>query len=193
MPGYENERQPYDDAAELRALIDGAHTEDASGRYHPGPWQRLRSEYLTEALTRAGVELGEFDRKETFWLSGGELVTVQVIARWVADAYAAGAKAGTAPAAAPAPRCHAARLLEDDEPCEGNVDAVRLFRGYRIPSDEEKRSEGLLACVLHGGRYYAGGSTRVYPNGGNGGPNSGKAIEVYQRGEAIRESKGLTR
>jgi len=182
MPGYDNEGQVLADAAGLQARIEAAYTEDARGWQRPGPWQQQRAEYLVNALEAAGIELGEYDRQSAYWLCGGELATVQVIARWVTEA------AGVEIPALPS-RCEAAGELGSTEACDGPADAVRVFDMPRIPSEKEKELGGTLGCRLHGSQLYARidpSRSTVYPNGGKDGRNAGAAIEVYKRAEQIR-------
>ena len=51
-----------------------------------GQWQSANRAMLTDALTAAGVELGQYDERIAAWLAGWEPHTVAVIASWVTRA-----------------------------------------------------------------------------------------------------------
>lgn len=91
-------------------------------------------------------------------------------------------------------RCQAAgRITGDTDLCEGSMDAAWVMESAEIPSDEEKRARGTLACVHHGAKLYAqiGQYARVYPTGGPDDPRRA-ALEIYHRAQDIRAkaSKG---
>lgn len=91
-------------------------------------------------------------------------------------------------------RCQAAgRITGDTDLCEGSMDAAWVMESREIPSDEEKRERGTLACVHHGAKLYAqiGQYARVYPTGGPDDPRRA-ALEIYHRAQDIRAkaSKG---
>jgi hypothetical protein len=90
-----------------------------------------------------------------------------------------------------APRCAAAGLLDGNaEACEGDQDAAWVLDSVRIPTDEQKRRDGVLACVRHGAELYAGYlHARVYPTGGPDDPRKA-ALEIYHRAQGIKTREG---
>lgn len=89
------------------------------------------------------------------------------------------------------PRCAAAGLLPGDtEACEGDQDAAWVLDSVRIPSDEQKRRDGVLSCVRHGAQLYARYlHARVYPTGGPDDPRRA-ALEIYHRAQGIKAKEG---
>ena len=90
-------------------------------------------------------------------------------------------------------RCGAAdQLLGDRDACEGDIDAARVMESYEIPTEEQRRTYGVTACVRHGARLYAqiGTYARVYPTGGPDDPRRA-ALEIYHRAQEINaKTKG---
>lgn len=84
MAGYESEEQ-------ARAAAAGLIERSRPARRRPAPPQQIRADYLREALTAAGVELGAFDEEIVGWLGRSEPGTVQAVVRWIESA-AAGAE-----------------------------------------------------------------------------------------------------
>jgi hypothetical protein len=84
-------------------------------------------------------------------------------------------------------RCQVAsrELAGDTDLCEGPMDAVWVLGSNETPSEEQKRTFGLLGCVHHGAKLYAriGTHARVYPNGDEHG---NAALEVYHRAQGIK-------
>jgi len=86
---YETRAQARADAAELIAA------ECAADPGH-GPMtdavraarRQVRVDYLVAALTAAGVELGEFDRRIAAWLADWETETLQVLVGWITRSHA---------------------------------------------------------------------------------------------------------
>lgn len=89
------------------------------------------------------------------------------------------------------PRCAAAGLLDGDaEICEGDQDAAWVLDSVRIPTDEQKRRDGVLSCVRHGAQLYARyAHARVYPTGGPDDPRLA-ALEIYHRAQDIKAKEG---
>lgn len=88
------------------------------------------------------------------------------------------------------PRCAAADLLNGDtEPCEGDQDAAWVLDSVNIPSEDQKRRDGILACVHHGSQLYARYAyARVYPTGGPDDPRRA-ALEIYHRAQVIKDKE----
>lgn len=82
---------PYDTAAQARA--DAAPLTEAIHAVDPGVGPmtdtvraarlQARVDYLTRALTGAGVELGEYDTRIVAWLADWETETLQVLVGWI--------------------------------------------------------------------------------------------------------------
>jgi hypothetical protein len=89
---------PYETSVE--ALRDAEPLRQAIRRADPGfgpmtdairaARKQARVDYLTSALTAAGVVLGAYDRRTAVWLADMDPETVQVVVGWVERAHAAG-------------------------------------------------------------------------------------------------------
>jgi hypothetical protein len=87
---------PYETRAQARA--DAAALTAAERAADPGygpmtdavraARRQVRVDYLVAALTAAGIELGEFDRRIATWLADWEDETLQVLVGWIARAHA---------------------------------------------------------------------------------------------------------
>jgi hypothetical protein len=88
------------------------------------------------------------------------------------------------------PRCQAAEQLPGDtDPCEGDMEAVKIFESSRPIPEQAKAPGGTLACVRHGAKLYARihpSRSLVYPVGGPNRPGQ-CAITVYKRAQEIRK------
>jgi hypothetical protein len=88
---YDSSAQAFADAAPLNTAI---HAVDPG--YGPMTHKiraarlQTRVDYLTRALTDAGVQLGEYDRRIAAWLADWETQTLQVLVGWIERAHAAG-------------------------------------------------------------------------------------------------------
>lgn len=91
------------------------------------------------------------------------------------------------------PRCQAANALPGDtDPCEGDMEAVKVFESSRPIPEQAKAPGGTLACVRHGAKLYARidpSRSLVYPVGGPNRPDQ-SAIAVYTRAQQIRKETG---
>lgn len=91
---YESSAQAFTDATLLNTAI---HAVDPG--YGPmtdkirAARLKVRVDYLTRALTDAGVELGEYDRRIAAWLAEWETETLQVVVGWLTRAHDAGRRA----------------------------------------------------------------------------------------------------
>jgi len=99
---YDTAAQARADAAELTAAIHAADpgrgpmTDQVRSARH-----QARADYLTRALTAAGVELGAYDKRIATWLADWETETLQVLVGWIERAHA-GPRAEADPVPAPA-------------------------------------------------------------------------------------------
>lgn len=88
---YESSAEAFADAAELRDAIDAA-----DPGFGPMTDQvraarlKARVDYLTAALTVAGVELGEYDARIARWLATWDAETLQVLVGWIERAHDTG-------------------------------------------------------------------------------------------------------
>lgn len=102
MSGQRRPHGPYDTRQE--AAVDAAAMVAAVHAVDPGlgpmtdeiRFARLRAriDYITRALTDAGVELGEYDRRIIVWFAEWENETIQTVIGWVQRAHDAGRNGG---------------------------------------------------------------------------------------------------